>query len=209
MKRYFLNDKQFMFVSGHTFYVSTENGESIKVDGFIIDENETDNFITLENGEWLACPKSIPLDWLQDVFIFKHLADEFEMTPILRMSVATDYKCSPTVSADKLKKIIKDRRYLNELGIGYLVNYYDDADVLVTEVDRGIKIHHTRHNRRFPTKASSKYPDDNIRSVFIYKNDVYICPSDRNANGILRLDDDKTLYLAKYGELEEEIFKFK
>lgn len=207
MKRYFLNDKQFMFVSGHTFYVSTENG-NVEVDGFIIDENEDDNFITLCNGEWLACPKSIPLDWLQDVFIFKHLDDAFEMTPTLRQSVATDYKCSPTVSADKLKKIIKDRRYLKELGIEYLINYYDDASVLVTEVDYGIKIHHTRHNRRFPTKATAKYPDDNIRPVFIYKNDVYICPSDRNANGILRLDDDKTLYLAKYGELEEEIFKF-
>lgn len=208
MKRYFISENKYIMVKGHTYYVvdNTNNeNESVEVDSFD-ESNDHDNFITLVNGEFISVDKRVPLDWISDVFIFKHLDDAYELSAHLRFSVATEFNCSATITAERLKKMIKDRRYLGEIGIKHMINYYDDANCLVTEVN-GYRVHHTRHNRRFPSKASSKYPDDNIRSVFIYKNDVYICPSDRNANGIIRMEDDK-LYLAKYGELEEEIFKF-
>lgn len=208
MKRYFISENKYIMVKGHTYYVVDNNSnESVEVNSFEESNDDYDNFITLVNGEFISVDKRVPLDWISDVFIFKHLDDAYELSAHLRLSVANEFNCSATITSDRLKKMVKDRRYLGEIGIKHMVNYYDDADALVTEVN-GYRIHHTRHNRRFPKPASNKYPDDNIRSVFIYRDDVYVCTSDRNANGILRLDEDGTLYLARFGELEEEIYKF-
>lgn len=139
------------------------------------------------DGLFIELPDDFPCEIFEDIFIFENLPNQFELVEPENLAYTLEQYYG-TSNVAKIKSIIKDIIYLNEIGIEDDPEY-DDFGSIVTKCGE-YTIHHNRHKRRLGS---------DIAPIFVYGKDIHICPNEHNSNGVI-FDTEDGLAICKYGQ---------